>query len=199
MPLGTEYELKFRADAAVLDRIYAEFPGNWREISMKTTYYDTPDRALSARKWTLRHRMEGKTHICTLKTPADGNARQETEVECPDIETALPRLAAESGCAELLTLTAGGVIPVCGAEFVRRANTMDMAGCIGELALDRGVLRNGPKELPFAEVEAELKQGQRDQLDLFAAVLARTYHLQREPRSKYLRARLLGQEEPHGI
>ena len=197
--MGTEYELKFRADAAVLDRIYGDFPGEWREIPMKTTYYDTPDRALSARQWTLRHRMEGKAHICTLKTPAGGNARRETEIECADIETAIPRLAAESGCPELLALTANGVLPVCGAEFLRRAQTMDMAGCVGELALDCGVLTNGGKVLPFAEVEAELKHGARTSLNLFGTVLAGTYHLEREPRSKYFRARLLGQEESNGI
>ena len=197
--MGTEYELKFRADAAVIDRIRGDFPGNWREIPMKTTYYDTPGGDLSARKWTLRHRMEGSTHICTLKTPAGGIARRETEVECADILEAIPLLAERSGLQELQGLTAAGVIPVCGAEFVRLAQTMDMEGCVGELALDRGVLRNGSRELPFAEVEAELKEGERLNLNIFGAILAKTYHLEKEPRSKYLRARLLGQEETHGI
>ena len=100
---------------------------------------------------------------------------------------------------ELISIAEAGLIPVCGAEFVRLARTMDMEGCTGELALDEGVLRNGARELPFAEVEAELKQGERMRLDLFGALLAKQYHLEREPRSKYLRARLLGQEEPHGI
>ena len=197
--MGTEYELKFRADAAVLEAIRDAFPGDWRRIPMKTTYYDTPDGAISARRWTLRHRMEGETHVCTQKTPAEGHARAETEIQCSDIRAAIPLLARASGMEELNALAAGGLIPVCGAEFVRLAKTMDMAGCVGELALDQGVLRNGSKELPFAEVEAELKQGRRTELDAFGAVLALKYHLEREPRSKYLRARLLGQEETHGI
>lgn len=197
--MGTEYELKFRADAAVIDRIRGDFPGDWRKIPMKTTYYDTPGGEVSARKWTLRHRMEGDTHICTLKTPAAGHARRETEVECADILEAIPLLAERSGMTELSEFAAGGVIPVCGAEFVRLAKTLDMEGCVGELALDQGILRNGQKELPFAEVEAELKEGERLNLNIFGAILAKTYHLEREPRSKYLRARLLGQEESHGI
>lgn len=197
--MGTEYELKFRADAAQIQRIYDAYPGDWRRIPMKTTYYDTPSGALSARKWTLRHRMEGETHICTLKTPADGHARRETEVECDDILKAIPRLAELSGMPELLELTKDGVIISCGAEFVRLAKTMDMEGCTGEMALDQGVLRNGSKELPFTEVETELLEGERIRLNIFGALLAKQFHLEKEPRSKYLRARLLGQEDSHGI
>lgn len=197
--MGTEYELKFRADAAQIQRIYDAYPGTWRRIPMKTTYYDTPGGTLSARKWTLRHRMEGATHICTLKTPADGHARLETEVESDDILQAIPRLAELSGTRELMELTKDGLIVSCGAEFIRLVKTMNMEGCTGELALDQGVLRNGSKELAFAEVEAELQEGQREQLDLFGAHLARQFHLEKEPRSKYLRARLLGQEDSNGI
>ncbi len=197
--MGTEYELKFRADAGQIQRIYDAYPGSWRRIPMKTTYYDTPSGALSARKWTLRHRMEGDAHICTLKTPADGHARRETEVECDDILKAIPRLAELSGTKELEELTREGLLVSCGAEFVRLARTMDMEGCTGELTLDQGVLRNGAKELPFAEVEAELLEGQRARLDIFGALLAKQFRLEIEPRSKYLRARLLGQEAPNGI
>ncbi len=197
--MGTEYEIKFRADASRIQRISDAYPGGWRRIPMKTTYYDTPCGALSARKWTLRHRMEGDVHICTLKTPADGCARQETEVECADILQAIPRLAEQSGMAQLLELTKSGVIVSCGAEFLRLAKFMDMDGCIGELALDQGVLRNGSRELPFAEVETELREGSRQCLDRFAAELQRRFQLEIEPRSKYLRARLLGQEDSHGI
>ena len=198
--MGTEYELKFRATADQIARIRAAFPGPWRRIPMKTTYYDTPSRALSGRSWTLRHRMEGETHVCTLKTPAAGHARGEWEIECADIRTAVPRLAGLAGLPQLLTLAEEGLIAVCGAEFVRQALTMPMEGCLGELALDEGVLRNGARELPFAEVEAELKEGERPCLDRFGRRLAQEYALEKEPRSKYFRARLLGeQEEHHGI
>lgn len=198
--MGMEYELKYRADADRLQRIRAAFPGDWRRIPMKTTYYDTPSRALSGRSWTLRHRMEGETHVCTLKTPAAGHARGEWEIECSDIEAAVPRLAQLAQLPELIALAAEGLIAVCGAEFVRQALTMPMEGCTGELALDEGVLRNGARALPFAEVEAELKQGQRVCLDRFGWLLAKEYSLEKEPRSKYFRARLLGeQEENHGI
>lgn len=193
--MGREYELKFRADPHLLDRIQTDFSGQWHRISMKTTYYDTPMAALSARKWTLRHRMENDTHICTLKTPAAGGARGEWETECADILEAVPILAEASGQPDLEALAADGLFPVCGAEFVRLARTFPMGDCMGEMALDQGVLRNGSRELPFAEIETELKAGSREALDAFGAELARTYGLQHQPRSKYVRARLLGMEE----
>ena len=197
--MGSEYELKFRATARQLQRIQAAFPGEWRRIPMKTTYYDTPDGALSARRWTLRSRMEGGRKVCTLKTPAAGGARGEWEVEGCEIESAIPLLAERSGLSRLRELTKGGLVVSCGAEFVRLALTMPMEGCIGELALDEGVLRNGSRELAFAEAEAELKQGEKDCLDRFGQLLEAQFQLQRESRSKFLRAKLLGQEENHGI
>ena len=68
--MAVEYELKYRASAETLDRIQADFPGNYTVTEMTTTYYDTPGGDLAKLFWTLRHRREGDKHICTLKTPA---------------------------------------------------------------------------------------------------------------------------------
>ena len=89
--MGREFELKFAATEAVLAAIEARF-GDFSAISMATTYFDTPDRALSARHITLRRRMENGVSVCTLKTPTDGIGRGEWELESDTIEAAIPEL-----------------------------------------------------------------------------------------------------------
>ena len=102
--MGTEFELKYRADRAGLEEIRAAFPGAWAVIPMETTYYDTVSGDISCRRWTLRHRLEGETRVCTLKTPAPGGARGEWEVTGQSIGGALPELARLSGEVFLETL-----------------------------------------------------------------------------------------------
>ena len=68
--MGIEFELKYRATPAQQAALLERFGGQGRAISMETTYYDTPDRYLSARHITLRRRMENNVSVCTVKTPA---------------------------------------------------------------------------------------------------------------------------------
>ena len=55
---------------------------DYRLRNMAAVYYDTPDRRLSARHWTLRLRQEDEQVMATLKTPggdapgASGSARR---------------------------------------------------------------------------------------------------------------------------
>ena len=93
--MGKEIEIKLAApDAAALKavgadaRVEAARTGAWQEIRMVTEYLDTPDRAIAARKWTLRRRMEngeaarldvgirgggvGYWHLYTGEEAADG-------------------------------------------------------------------------------------------------------------------------------
>ena len=186
--MATEFELKYAATAANLEAIRAAVPGQYDTISMETTYYDTPGHDLSARKWTLRRRLENGVSVCTLKTPASGSARNEWEVECDSIETAIPALCQISGLAEVAELTAGGVIPVCGARFTRLACRVTLEGAETELALDEGILFGGGRELAFAEVEEELKSGSEAAVVAWAQDLQRRFDLKPEPKSKFRRA-----------
>jgi len=185
--MGREFELKFRADAAILSAI-AEKYGSFVPISMETTYYDTPDRVLRSRHWTLRRRFENGVSVCTVKTPAAVGGRGEWETECPEIMQAVPDLIALGAPLELVAFTSQGVEPVCGARFTRLAALVEAEGCTVELALDRGVLMGGGKELPFAEVEVELKAGTEAATVLFAKALAAEYGLTPETKSKVQRA-----------
>lgn len=191
--MGVEYELKFRADAAQQDRLRQEIAGEETVLSMETTYYDTPGGAMSARRYTLRRRMENERSVCTLKTPAQGQGRQEYELDCPDIRCAIPELCKQSGLLELESILAEGVVPVCGARFTRVAKTVILSDCVVELALDRGVLTGAGNEIPLCEVEIELKQGSKEGAYAYALALAAGYGLQPEPLSKFRRAQLLAE------
>lgn len=192
--MGIEYERKFRATDAVLEEIRKAFPEAEQVISMETTYYDAPDKALSSRWYTLRRRMENETSVCTLKAPISDRGRGEWEVLCDDIEAAIPELCKLGAPKALILLTARGVQPVCGAKFTRIAKTLSFADCTLELALDKGILFGGGKEQPLCEVEVELKEGTPDACDAFAKLLAVRFGLVQEQKSKFRRALALYEE-----
>ena len=104
------------------------------------------------------------------------------------IEEAIEKLCKLGGPEELQTLTASGVVPICGALFTRRAGTFTLRQCTLELALDEGILFAGNRQLPLCEMEVELKSGSREAVDAFARQLADIYGLQPEQQSKFARA-----------
>lgn len=192
--MGKEFEIKFAATPAQLAELEAAF-GPLTPISMETTYYDAADGSLSARHITLRRRLENGSAVCTVKTPLGGLGRGEWETCCEDITAAIPVLC-KLGCAEdLISLTACGIVPVCGARFTRLAASLIAEGCTLELALDRGVLLGGGREMPLCEAEVELKEGSEEGALAFARHLAETYGLRSEKKSKFRRALDLAKEE----
>lgn len=186
--MGIEFELKYRATDRAISLLLSTVPGEERHYDMETTYYDTPDSQLSARHYTLRRRKENEASICTLKYPVDGLGRGEVEVACESIEEALPTLCKLSNMPELVSLTAEGLHPVCGAKFHRIAKTFTWNGTTMELALDTGVLSGGGKELPLCEAEVELKEGAQADVQTYSAGLAAAFGLIPENRSKFRRA-----------
>ena len=185
--MGKEFELKYAATPAVQQALLAEL-GECIAITMETTYYDTPDRALSARHITLRRRYENGVSVCTLKAPLGKNSRKEWEVEAATIEEALPVLSVLSKWKELEEITAKGLISLCGARFIRQAATVELPDCTVEIAVDAGVLMAGDKEVPLCEIEVELKSGSEKAAEYFAGILAAKHGLRREPKSKFARA-----------
>ena len=185
--MGRELERKYRADEATLEAIQHSY-GDFTPISMETVYYDTPDKALSSRYWTLRRRMENGVAVCTLKTPLPDGSRGEWEVTCGDITEAIPMLWKEGAPPELIALTAGGVRESCGARFTRLAKTLELESCTVELALDKGVLLGGGNEQPLCEAEVEYKSGDETTALLFARLLAKKFRLVPETKSKVARA-----------
>ena len=155
---------------------------------MATTYYDTPDGQLSKKRYTLRLRMENDIAVCTIKTPLGEQSRGEWEIRSDDIHSAIGQLCALGAPEDLTTITEKGVIPICGARFVRQAVLLKSDDFTAELAVDTGVLTGGGKEIPLCEAELEYKSGNMDAFLDFSRDFARKYDLQTEPLSKFRRA-----------
>lgn len=188
--MGREFELKYRADAAVLEAVREKF-GGFKPIEMETAYFDTPNGELREKKWMLRRRMENGVPVCTLKTPLPDGSRGEWEVECGTVAEAVPELCKLGAPEELKSLAEGGFEEVCAARLVRLASTIKLKGCVVEIALDQGVFLGGGKEAPFSELEVELKAGSEEAAREFAEGLAREFGLAPEKKSKVQRAMAL--------
>ena len=193
--MAIEYELKFQATPERQQAVLAAVAGQECEYSMQTVYYDTPDGALSAKKYTLRKRRENDTYVCTLKTPEKGNGRGEWELPCENIADAIAGLVAMGAPQDLLVLTKNGVQEICGAKFTRITRTVVLEDGILELAFDRGVLTGGGREMPLCEIEVELKAGLPSVADQYAKILAQKFGLVPEKHSKFRRALALAKGE----
>ena len=188
--MGREFELKYQATPETIAAIQAKF-GEFTPISMETTYFDTEDLALRKRKWTLRRRLENGKTVCTVKTPLPDGSRGEWETKNADLAAGVKVLCAMGAPKEILDYINQGVTPFCGAKFTRLAKTIALPGGSVELALDEGVLLGGGQELPFAEVEVELKSGEDSVASAFAGKLAAEFDLIEQPKSKLARAMAL--------
>ena len=187
--MGQELDWKFAASVADLDALQEGLCGAWRRLDMETRYFDTTDGALSARRWTLRLRRENGRGVACLKTPLPGGVRGEWEAPCEAPESLVEMLLAAGAPAELKQLAGDRPLAeVCGAEFTRLARRADTGGSTVEIALDRGVLRGGGREVPLCEAEVEHKSGDAAASAAFAADLAARYGLQPEVKSKFVRA-----------
>ena len=192
--MGREFELKYRCTEEAFATLKEAYTG-YTTIEMETTYYDTFDGKMGNRHWTLRRRLENGKSVCTLKTPAADGSRCEWEVECGSIMAAIPELCEIGAPIELMVLSVSGLGQVCGAKFTRLALTLEIPGATIELALDKGVLTGGGKEMALQEVEVELKSGSDNAAIAFAKDLAQKYNLVPEKRSKYKRALSLARGE----
>lgn len=199
--MGKEVEYKLLATPEQLDavlsseEITARLVDAWQETEMKTTYYDTPDRSLSCRRWTLRCRMEnGKKVLCLKTLTQDAHVRGEFQIEGRDVDPAgIAALLAAGAPEELQNLCAGGnLFPVCGAQFTRRHGMLRFVdGSTAEIAADRGVLQGTQTQAAFSELELEVYQGAPAETEALVARLCRKFGLREERLSKFARARAL--------
>ena len=185
--MGRELELKYRATDAQMDLVRAGY-GPFHEITMETTYYDTPDRAMGAKRATLRRRYENGAAVYALKTFLPDGSHGEWECSASSLPEALEKLAA-LGATGLPRAEDLG--PICGAAFKRSCALLPLEGGTVELALDEGILTGSGKELPLREIELELKEGPDEVLLTFGPAFAARFGLEEEPMSKFARARAL--------
>ena len=167
----------------------------FREIPMKTTYYDNDVRLFSHLHWTLRHRMEGEESVICLKTPGNvSHSRNEWQVSAPAMDQEAVRSLVAQGAphevAEFFEHTA--FVPICGAQFLRRCAMLTFSdGSRAEIAIDKGQVFGPKGTLPILELELELYQGAPDEMTRFSRLLCSTYGLKEQPYSKFARARSL--------
>ena len=207
--MATEIEMKLGVpDKETLDRVlndpellqYAKDDFTVRH--MVSTYYDTPDNTLHARKWTLRLRDEGGSLVVAFKTANRSDdagffTRSEWQCAVDNIEDAIPILIDQGAPRELKSLLKGkGLVPCCNADFERRAVCLYMdEGVRIEMAGDYGILSGGGREMPIYELELELLYGDAGSLPPLCELLTAEYGLTEERRSKYERARALALEQ----
>lgn len=199
-----EIEAKFRAtpsQLATVASLRALGPYNLTPVPepelQENRYYDTPDGRLAAAQHGLRVRHTGHRTLITFKGPsnvsADGVHRRD-EYEFPGAD---PRPQSwPSGPARTLAEGLIGDQPLAPTVTVRterRILHVERDGIpVAELCLDEGVLRGGPHERPFCELEIELlPDGAPADLDALAAVLGTLMPLVPEPRGKLQRALML--------
>lgn len=174
--------------------------GPAQTLRVRDTFYDAPERRLSAALYVLRVRRQsdGKT-LVTLKAPTrqEGaiHRRPETEAEM-DSPRAPRALSRENLPPRIFKLIA----PICAdaplhplfttlqtrhVRDVRRGRRV-----IGEWSVDRVEFRAGARRKVFYELEIELKKsGTEAELQELLNALAQDWKLEPEPRGKFQRAR----------
>ena len=192
--MGLELEWKYASNDAQQAEVLVSF-GPWHSIQMETTYYDTPDRVLSAEHITLRRRLENGKSICTVKTPAQNGGRGEWECQGDNIGESIDILCKLGAPESIRLLTQAGLEVVCGAKFTRQACEVIIGKSSAEIAVDKGILLGGGKNSPLCEIEVEFKGGDTAEVEVFAAELASRFQLLPEKRSKFRRAMALAEGE----
>lgn len=163
----------------------------------RNTYFDTPDRLLTTKGYTLRIRDLGARRIAALKRSLrkEGGVseREEWEVEIGTTDHPLtwPVSAARRYALGLLGLSP--LEPLL--TVVTRRHSIAVARDsqpVAELDLDEGFIMAGGRIVGFRELEVELKgAGQRADLDALMALLQARFVLEVEPFSKKARGLML--------
>ena len=153
---------------------------------METAYLDTSERAIAARKWMLRRRVENGEAIYTMKTPGDGYVRGEWESRKAALPDAVREMVSRGAPAER----------VCGVQFSRKTAPLQLEdGTVCALCADSGHFLGGARRRPFCEVELELTSGSAEAMLAFARALAARYGLREERNSKFVRAAALAAQD----
>lgn len=159
----------------------------------RNVYFDTADGRLAAARSGLRVREVGGRRIATVKTGGEVrgglHTREEYEVElgAEDAPAAWPDSPARDVA---LALTGGAPLAPIVLVATRRhvVHVWRADSLVAELSLDAGAITAGGRELPFRELEIELRPGgdQRD-VEALALLIAEHAPLLSEGRSKLAR------------
>ncbi|QKK33190.1 CHAD domain-containing protein (plasmid) [Rhizobium indicum] len=167
--LPTEIEIKLDLSNEALESLFgSDLLGEPDDaLQQSSTYFETDDRRLSQKGFSLRIRSTGSSHVQTVK--ASGPAKSlfvRSEWETP-IEGKEPVLDHTSP----LMREFGPELEVEAAFTLfieRRIWNIELNGSRLEVVVDRGDVVSGNRRSPVQEIEVELKDG--DQKDLFVFI-----------------------------
>lgn len=189
--MGKELEYKYAPTAGDGSFILERFPGDWEQVTMESTYYDTLQGDLARKRYTLRLRKENGQQVITCKTPGGGNARNEWEYPAGSLAEGIPALLAMGAPEELASYLRAGLVARCGAAFTRMRRTLRFGDGEAELAWDKGELRGGAMREPLLEIELELKSGDEAAFTAWCGQMAEELKLRTIKESKFARAAAL--------
>jgi inorganic triphosphatase YgiF len=198
--MGSETELKFRVAKGTLASLIPRRLEGARtearaEKDLDSTYYDTRKHKLQKHGLSLRVRAIGDKRVQTVKASGGGLARGEWETaingQAPDLDqcggTPLEPLLTKKLHRKLK--------PVFQTAIHRTVVPIQTRKSLVELAVDRGHIVAGRKSLPLAEIELELKKGDRRDLFRLARQLGGRTRAQLDLRSKAERGYSLTEDE----
>ena len=159
--MGAEIELKLELPEAAADRLLREpWLGKACEPQKQTSvYFDSPQRQIRERGYTLRVREAGGRFVQTVKSLDNGAGfyqRGEWEYQ---IETAQPD-AERLAHTPLSGIDVATLTPIVRSEVNRTICKLDEDGAEIELAVDRGAVRAGKRKAAISELELELIRGE---------------------------------------
>jgi triphosphatase len=170
--------------------------------TLRTVYFDTPQRDLARAGVALRLRRAGSRWIQTLKGDGSSSAglhvRDELEWDVPRYALDLAALA-RSPYGELFGQRGvrKRLVPIFTTEFERAARGVTLPdGTAVEVAIDHGEIRAGLRRARISEAELELKQGDARRLFEVAREIGRTVPLRVGHASKAERGYALAQLSP---
>lgn len=167
-----------QAQRAYDDQTMLLSAGEEQILEMRTCYYDSPSNALAANQQMVRLRWENGRGVCTFKGRAQDFSRLELECPATDIQTGAGELAAYPEMPpDSAAILKGELIPVCGAEFIRRTRLCRAEDTLMSFCWDQGFFVRGSVRQPFCELELELVEGNLGRLMEVARQLSAVYHL----------------------
>lgn len=202
---AAEIELKLRVAPDAIRRlaVHRLLRGGGRPVTRRlhSIYYDTPALDLMRLGFALRVRKEGGAWVQTVKGGGSVRAglheRAESEARVTGFQPDLSRID-DKAFAEVLRLPRirDELKPVFVTDFKRSRRLLELdTGTLIEVSIDRGVIRSGAHVEPMAELELELKAGDRAQLYELALGLQKDVPLALESRSKSARGYALHRGE----
>jgi triphosphatase len=176
--LGTEIELKFAVSKSGLRQALTlpwlkRIAGDNTKQELVSVYFDTRDLALRDHGVTFRVRRRGEQRLQTIKANSGmPMTRSEWEAE---IDRDRPRLelARHTALAPILTdKIAKHLKPVFETRVERTVMPLHIGRSEIELALDHGRVATAQDSIEIAEIEIELKEGERADVARLARNLA---------------------------